>query len=144
MQHFFIFCTINPNDLIHPSPAMHFKTSQVFLIYFPKCSSFSVIQGQCNCSHITYVTTILTVSIYTQAAETAASFLFSNKTIYRLQLPPSQLGCDVLVCVCDFCYTVRSVSRCALIKVLEVMPTSVYTGLNPFNFIRKHFLQICL
>jgi hypothetical protein len=29
-------------------------------------------------------------------------------------------------------------------KLLEVMSTSVYTGLNPFNFIRKHFLQICL
>jgi hypothetical protein len=38
-------------------------------------------------------------------------------------------------------YTVRSESRCALIK--EVMSMSVYTGLNPFNFIRKHFLQIC-
>jgi hypothetical protein len=24
------------------------------------------------------------------------------------------------------------------------MPTSVFTGLNPFNFIRKHFLQICV
>jgi hypothetical protein len=24
------------------------------------------------------------------------------------------------------------------------MSTSVYTGLYPFNFIRKHFLQICL
>jgi hypothetical protein len=23
------------------------------------------------------------------------------------------------------------------------MSTSVYTGLNPFNFIHKHFLQIC-
>jgi hypothetical protein len=29
-------------------------------------------------------------------------------------------------------------------KVLEVMSTSVYTGLNPLNFIRKHFLQICI
>jgi hypothetical protein len=29
-------------------------------------------------------------------------------------------------------------------KVLEVMSTCVYTGLNPFNFIFKHFLQICL
>ena len=29
-------------------------------------------------------------------------------------------------------------------KLLEVMSTSVYTDLNPFNFIRKHFLQICL
>jgi hypothetical protein len=24
------------------------------------------------------------------------------------------------------------------------MSTSVYTGLNPFNFIRKHFLQVCV
>jgi hypothetical protein len=24
------------------------------------------------------------------------------------------------------------------------MSTSVYTGLNPFNFIRKQFLQICV
>jgi hypothetical protein len=29
-------------------------------------------------------------------------------------------------------------------KVLVVMSTSVYTGLNPINFIRKHFLQIGL
>jgi hypothetical protein len=29
-------------------------------------------------------------------------------------------------------------------KVLEVMCTSVYTGLNPFNFIREQFLQICV
>jgi hypothetical protein len=31
-----------------------------------------------------------------------------------------------------------------LYKVLEVMSTSVYTGLKAFNFIRKHFMQICL
>jgi hypothetical protein len=24
-----------------------------------------------------------------------------------------------------------------------MMSTSIYTGLDPFNFIRKHFLQIC-
>jgi hypothetical protein len=41
-------------------------------------------------------------------------------------------------------YTVRSESRCTLIKVLEVISTSIYTDLNPFNFIRKHFLRICL
>jgi hypothetical protein len=29
-------------------------------------------------------------------------------------------------------------------KVLEVKSTSVYTGLNQFNFIRKHFLQTCV
>jgi hypothetical protein len=28
-------------------------------------------------------------------------------------------------------------------KVLEVMSMSIYIGLNPFNFIRKQFLQIC-
>jgi hypothetical protein len=32
----------------------------------------------------------------------------------------------------------------SLRKVLEVTSTSVYTGLNPFNFIREHFLQIWL
>jgi hypothetical protein len=31
-----------------------------------------------------------------------------------------------------------------LLKVLEVMSTRIYTGQNPFNFIRKHFLQICI
>jgi hypothetical protein len=29
-------------------------------------------------------------------------------------------------------------------KVLEVMSTNVCTGLNLFNCIHKHFLQICL
>jgi hypothetical protein len=29
-------------------------------------------------------------------------------------------------------------------KVLEMMSTRGYTGLNPFNFIRKHFVQICV
>jgi hypothetical protein len=29
-------------------------------------------------------------------------------------------------------------------NVLKVMSVSVYTGLNPFNFIRKHFLEICV
>jgi len=31
-----------------------------------------------------------------------------------------------------------------LYEVLEVMSASIYTGLNLFNFIRKHFLKICL
>jgi hypothetical protein len=41
-------------------------------------------------------------------------------------------------------HTVHSESRCKLTTVLEVMSTSVYTGLNPFNFIWKYFLQICI
>ena len=34
---------IFPTDLFHPSPAPHFKTFQVFLIYCPKRPSFSTI-----------------------------------------------------------------------------------------------------
>jgi hypothetical protein len=29
-------------------------------------------------------------------------------------------------------------------NTLEVMSMSAYTGLNPFNFIIKHFLRICV
>jgi hypothetical protein len=58
--------------------------------------------------------------------------------------------CNVVATCSYYCvkkwlfYTMLSGSRCAVIKVLEVMSTSVYTGLCPFNFIRKHFLQICV
>jgi len=34
---------ISPTDLFHPSPAPHFKTFQVFLIYCSKRPSFSTI-----------------------------------------------------------------------------------------------------
>jgi hypothetical protein len=46
-------------------------------------------------------------------------------------------------CIICFIQGVREVAL-HLYKVLEVMSTSVYTGLNSFNFIRKRFLQICL
>jgi hypothetical protein len=36
---------IYPTDLLHPSPAPHFKTFKVFLICFSKCPSFSTIQS---------------------------------------------------------------------------------------------------
>ena len=36
---------ISPTDLLHPSPAPHFKTFQVFLICCPKHPSFSAIQN---------------------------------------------------------------------------------------------------
>jgi hypothetical protein len=35
---------MGPTD-VHPSPAPHFKTFQVFMFYFPKCPSFSTTQG---------------------------------------------------------------------------------------------------
>jgi hypothetical protein len=31
-----------------------------------------------------------------------------------------------------------------LLNVWEVMSTSVYRGQNPFNFIQKNFMQICV
>jgi len=45
LKHFFISHIIGPSDLPHPSAAPHLKTSQVYLIYFPKCPSFSTIQS---------------------------------------------------------------------------------------------------
>ena len=42
-QHILISHMISPTDLFHPSPAPHFKTFQVFLIYCPKRPSFSTI-----------------------------------------------------------------------------------------------------
>ena len=35
--------TIGPPDLLQPSPATHFKTFQVFLLYFQNCPSVSTI-----------------------------------------------------------------------------------------------------
>jgi hypothetical protein len=47
---------------------------------------------------------------------------------------------------CAKCFHPQCVQKVAvhLQKVLEVMSTSIYTGLNLFNFIHKHFLQICV
>jgi len=36
---------IGPTDLLHPPPALHFKTFQVFLAYYPKRPSFSTIKS---------------------------------------------------------------------------------------------------
>jgi len=35
--YFYISDTIGPTYLLHPSPALHFKTVKAFLIYFSKC-----------------------------------------------------------------------------------------------------------
>jgi hypothetical protein len=51
---------------------------------------------------------------------------------------------------CNFTVFFLKIIQCVrkvavhLQKVLEVMSTSICTGLNPFNFIHKHFLQICV
>jgi hypothetical protein len=45
--------------------------------------------------------------------------------------------------VCTGCCSF--VRRCAVIKeMLEIIFTSIYPGLNAFNFIRIHILQICV
>ena len=41
----FISHMVGPTDLLHPSPAPHFKTFQVFLIRCPKLPSFRTIQS---------------------------------------------------------------------------------------------------
>jgi len=44
MQFFFTSCTFGATDLLHLPSTTHFRTSQVFPIYFPKCPSFSTVQ----------------------------------------------------------------------------------------------------
>jgi len=44
MQHFFIFHTIGPNDLLYLSPAPYLNAFKLFLIYFPKCPFFNIIK----------------------------------------------------------------------------------------------------
>jgi hypothetical protein len=45
MLYFFILHTVVPTDLLNPSPAQHFKTFQIFLIYLSKFANFSTIQN---------------------------------------------------------------------------------------------------
>jgi hypothetical protein len=63
--------------------------------------------------------------------------------IRTLELPTRRLVIELFQISCVIIQCVRKVAV-HLQKVLEVMSTSVYTGLNPFNFIRKHFLQTCV
>ena len=48
MQYFFISHAIGATYLVHPYPAPHLKTSQVFLIYFPSVLSFSTYKAMLN------------------------------------------------------------------------------------------------
>jgi hypothetical protein len=52
---------------------------------------------------------------------------------------------EYMLCLLNHLLYLQCVRKVAvhLQKVLEVMSMSVHTGLNPFNFIRKQFLQIC-
>jgi len=36
---------IGPTDVLHPSPAPDFRTLQVFMIYFQRCSRFCTTQS---------------------------------------------------------------------------------------------------
>ena len=44
-HYFLIFHTIGLNDLVYPSPAPHFKTFNLFMLYFPKCTSSITVQS---------------------------------------------------------------------------------------------------
>jgi len=48
---------IGPTDLLHPSPAPHLKTFQVFLLRCPKRSSFSTIQSHAPNVAFYYIST---------------------------------------------------------------------------------------
>jgi hypothetical protein len=37
-----------PTDILHPPPATHFKTSQVFLYYFPNFQCHTELYSKCN------------------------------------------------------------------------------------------------
>jgi hypothetical protein len=54
---FFISHTIGPIDLLHPSPAPHFKTFQVFLVLFTKCPSFSATH-MCHANYMFILCTV--------------------------------------------------------------------------------------
>jgi hypothetical protein len=76
---------------------------------------------------------------------------YSSHTFISLLLHYHKEKCDVpLKNVCNFTVSFSKITHCVrkvavhLQKLLDVMSLSVYTGLNPFNFICKHFVQICL
>ena len=48
LQFFFISHMMGPTDLFHPSPAPHFRTLQVFIIYLNKVSKFQHCTKLCS------------------------------------------------------------------------------------------------
>ena len=89
---FFTFHTIRPNDL-HPSLAAHFKTSQVFLIYFPKSPRFSTnlqVYGKLNSEEASLFNDCLLPPITTHPLiipSTAACHMQHNETSVVCWLP---------------------------------------------------------
>ena len=45
MEYLLVSHTIGPSHLLHPSPAPHLQTFQVFLIYLPMCPIFNAIKS---------------------------------------------------------------------------------------------------
>jgi hypothetical protein len=77
---------IGPSNVLHPSPAPHFKTFQVFLSYFPKIPIFSTIQKIC-----TRCNTLVVSSYKSHFLEKSVVFLqiayqiFNNSSIFLPQ-----------------------------------------------------------
>jgi hypothetical protein len=76
------------------------------------------------------------------------SYCYKNGLAHALatdELPVAYTAANSGIYMCIYIY-IQCVQKVAvhLQKLLEVMFTSVDTGLNAFNFIRKRFLQICV
>jgi hypothetical protein len=56
--------TLCPTDLLHPSPAAHFKISPVFLIDCPQCPLLSTTQGCVSSGALFHILWLFHASVF--------------------------------------------------------------------------------
>jgi hypothetical protein len=108
--HFFISHSKVPNDLFLPSPALHFETSQVLLIHFPKCPTYSTTQLCAPNVHF-------------------ANFLIKFILILLVERPCFLLNATFVMAVLDLISRVHKV-HCTLKNLVVVI---IITSLNNFG-----------